>query len=224
MFFLFFVCLCVGAAIGGLIQRAQNRRSGPPARLEPNDSTVAREGDLPILHAWKTQENKLWLEMDGARLESKEALQPEQRQRLINLLLELRPWLETPRPSAAAPAAAAPTPTPAPVAPAARPAVPATAPSATTPARKDEKGKAKVEEIKPLPVMKSIVEQIDDVLQIKLVSSPYKDRKIGLVEGPGGAVIVKDGFNNYEGIEAVPDPEIQSLIRAAVAEWEKGPR
>src|SRR5450759_2606107 len=207
--FIFILVICLGAAAGALIQRAVSRRSVPPPVQEstptsPVENKLASEGDSEILRAWRTLTGKLWVEMDGARLNGKESLQPDQRRQLVSMLVDLRAWLE----NAPAPAAVAE------VQPS--PAVPVVVVSV-------KKGKNAAEPAKPVPVLKSIVEQIDDVLQTTLLASPFKDRDIHLTEGPGGIVLVKDGLKKFEGIDAVPEPEIKALIRQAVTDWEKKP-
>jgi hypothetical protein len=202
--FLFILSACMGAAVGAILQRAQNRRSVPSPKLPPSDlpkadtplsetpveERLASEGDVEILRAWRTLSGRTWLEMDGERLNGKEALQPDQRRRLVKLLLDLRPADGKPRLGV----------------------------STISP---EKSNKTDIKEKKPDPVLKSIVEQIEDVLQVRLSTSPYKDRDIHLTEGPGGIVLVKDRLETYEGIDAVPDPQIQALIRQAVTEWEK---
>jgi hypothetical protein len=213
--FLFLVIFCIGAAIGGVIERALKRRSAPPLPVSPSDkNTLAEANDVEVLSAWRTGGNKVWLAMDGTRLNDKAALQPGQYQRLLNLVLDLRPWLETTQPAAAKAAA-----TPQPV----RPVTPA--PAVSQPPVKVEKKNGALaadETAQPAPVLDSIIQQIDKVLQAKLETSAFKERGIQLVEGPGGIVIVKDGINRYEGVDAIPDPEVKTLIRQAVADWEKG--
>jgi hypothetical protein len=67
----------------------------------------------------------------------------------------------------------------------------------------------------------SIVAQIDQVLQKRLSGTPLAGRGIRLQEAPTGGAAVWIGLQRYDGIEAVPEPEVRDAIRQAVAEWEK---
>jgi hypothetical protein len=68
---------------------------------------------------------------------------------------------------------------------------------------------------------KSIVEQIDEILQEKLADTPHADKEIRLVEDPARGAIVWVGLDHYNGVEAVPDPAIKAILREAAAEWER---
>ncbi|MCX6036591.1 MAG: hypothetical protein NTW99_01610 [Chloroflexi bacterium] len=106
--FLFFIFSSLGAAAGALIQRAQyaqhtgrtpyRRPAPPPSQAStyesPAENKLASDGDVEILRAWRTLSGRIWLEMDGARLNGKESLQPDRRRRLVSTLLDLRPWPE----------------------------------------------------------------------------------------------------------------------------------
>lgn len=217
--FLFVVCLCGGIIIGTMFGRA--RKAPPEAPDEqkvekkepvPAPKSLARPGETEILRAWRDEADEIWLEMDGRRLETKDDLQAEHKKKLLKLVLDLRPWLDT---------AATPAPRPQ-VQEAPHPAESAPRPSLFAPRPpKAEKNVVALDEEKPKVSLKSIVEQIDDVLQEKLAGTVFSSHEIRLREGPGGEVMVQIGIQKYPGVEAVPNPEIQALIRQAVAEWEK---
>lgn len=81
-------------------------------------------------------------------------------------------------------------------------------------------GSDEKESAQPTPRPLTMVEQINDVLQQKLVNASQASQAVRLIEGPGGTVRVLIGVQSY-GIGEVPDPEVRGLIREAVAAWEE---
>jgi hypothetical protein len=69
-------------------------------------------------------------------------------------------------------------------------------------------------------IPRSIVEQVDDILQEKLAAHPGPIPSIKLVEDPYEGVIVWVNQTKYVGIESVTDPTVRTLIRSAAVEWE----
>lgn len=68
---------------------------------------------------------------------------------------------------------------------------------------------------------KSIVAQIDAILQQKLEGSVFENRGIRLVELPEEGMVVMVGLDKYKDVENVPNKEIRKLIHEAVEEWEE---
>lgn len=158
------------------------------------------------------------VEMDGVSL-NLDSFSAEKKKRLIEVISYLRPFLDAPvqaaqpvKPVQATPKPAVVTP---PISSAPTPSITSSllgVASATQPLKKDPE-----QEFKLL----SIVQQIDTVLQKRLVGTPLEGEGIRLVDSPSGAVEVYIGLQRFESIDDVPNETIKNIIRAAIAEWEQ---
>jgi hypothetical protein len=211
--FLFFVFFILGYVTRELIGGSKK---------EKTDSTP--DGDT-VMRFWIDEQKVQHVELEGQDVSITDG-SPEQRKRLSDLLKVLQKWVQYGEPN--------------------RPAAEASTGGAVMSALNEDEVPPVVpvvtkEEIKPRidlvkgaqmffsenvsrkvePKPKSIVGMIDDVLQKKLETSPLQSKKIKLEDGPHGEVIVMVGPERYTGVDQVPDPEIQAIIREAIAEWDR---
>jgi hypothetical protein len=199
-------------------EEEQQKKEQPPA--EPERITVDDPGLLRI----KDENGSYALDLDGRRV-NPNALSPNQRKRLIEVLNIMRPWLEGRSAPAAAPTMTAPPPPPAPIPVSAAhdksASVPPAISSAPASPQPTSPGPATIaKDDRPAAPANSIVTQIDNILQARLAGTPLEERGIFLTQSPEGGVAVYVGLTRYHGVDEVPDPEIKAAIRAAIAEWE----
>jgi len=76
------------------------------------------------------------------------------------------------------------------------------------------------EEIEELKML-SVVEEVNDILQKKLVGSPLAGKGIHMMENHKNEIRFWLGLNSYDDVEEIPDPEVRSIIDESVKEWEK---
>lgn len=207
--------------LGLLEGRNQGYKKRKKEEAEEGRTRVVIETPLPppsppvdnsLLKLSLDDDNQPRLDLDGQRVDTSRPA-PEQRKRLIDLMVMMRPWIEaapaTSRPMAAQtpsflkPAQTPPT--------AASVSQPKSTPGAAAPAAPSK------EEASPT----SMVGQIDAILQRMLTGTPLMSLGVRLIESPQGNVTVMVGANKYAGVGDVPDPQVQAAIRAAIAEWEK---
>lgn len=184
--------------------KGYKNRKREEAQEQPRNSAAPVQTDDPGVLRIKNEDGKFALDLDGVRADLS-ALTAAQRSRLIDLLAQMRLWAKE-EPSAAPVTLISP---PLPLKPA--PAPSAAAPSPTIPIKSERAAAA----------VKSIVEQVDEILQEKIAGTPLEERRIFLSQSLEGGVNVHIGFEKYSGIDGVPDEEVKSVIRAAIKEWEK---
>lgn len=67
----------------------------------------------------------------------------------------------------------------------------------------------------------NLAAEIDQLLQIRVKASPeLSQRFIHVRSVPEGGLRFRVDDVRYDGIDEIPDPQIQAVIRAAIAEWE----
>jgi len=196
-------------------EEPEEKKIQPPV-IAPPAPAAPKENNLLKLSL--DNNSQLRLELDGQRADTAQ-LAPEQRKRLIDLMVTMRPWIDASAPKPSAPPQSVP-PQPIPSTPiAASISQPVSTPITPVPVSKPviSRGEgSKKEEAAPA----TMVGQIDAILQAHLASLPSENRGIRLIESPEGGVVVMVGLTKYNGVSEVPDPQVQAMIRAAIAEWE----
>jgi hypothetical protein len=180
------------------------------ARTEAEQKLAAAEAlkasipavlDDPGLLRLKNKNGAPLLELDGVTLNPKN-ISPEQKRRLIELVTVMRPWVEGGQ---------------TPAAPLQTPLMPASPREASPRPGQSLKKPELDKQISSL----SIVQQIDTVLQERLLDTPLEKSGIRLQESLQGGVEVYVGLQKFDSIDEVPDATIKATIRAAIAEWEE---
>lgn len=204
----------LGLGLGSMASGQRNPKTGP---RKTNRVEVAR-----LLRDEQT--GKLIPEIGGQEYRQPGSLSAEQQAGLFKAVQELRPWLAAAEPPQPLPAVELPTASPARTGLAtAAPPMPRANMNPVDVLARAINADVHV----PDPAAKSIVAQIDDILQQKLADpsqapASLQSRAIRLMELPGKGMVVMVGLDRYDSVEAVPDPAIRSLIRSCVAEWEAG--
>ncbi len=167
-----------------------------------------------ILTIFERISGALKLRLDGEIVEYSSDLTPEQRERLLKVVISLRPWLDGPKqPAQTAPIAAD----------VAAPTIPTSSAKTPTPSPPLVKIKEEIEAdiAKRSYSNLSMVEQIDRILQKKLKDGPLDKRGIRMRSSLSGGLLITVGLAEYEWIEDIPEQDIQDIIREATAEWEE---
>ena len=203
------------------IMRTESERKLADAEKKLEEAQLLRANipggvDVESLLRLKKENNKVVVEMDGKILSG--ALSPDGKKRLLELISHVRPFIEGGQPAQQQPAVKHDVKTQPPP-PSFTPASPVTSEVKPVSIFATGKPAKKLDPEKEFALL-SIVQQIDSVLQKKLVGTPLEDKKISLKDSPQGAVEVHIGLQKYDSIDDVPDEKIRSIIRASISEWE----
>lgn len=211
----------IGLLVGLLVSSltSSSRESKSSSQAEP-PKEMQQEGFGEALRLWYSPSGKKVItQLDGEYYRDFLTLSPEQKSRVMKMLTLWSYWAgEMPkiRPHAPETAAAgadkATTPEPAKAQAVLEPSV-----AEAIQAVEENAAEEKPEADKP----KTIAGQISLIIDQLLEGNPLKEKGIRLIENSHQGVDVWIGLEKFDGIDAIPYPEVQQLIRQAVAQWEK---
>lgn len=206
------ICVVIGFLLGSLIF---SQRGKSDSQLPPTE-TVSPEVKAGLRIWYPRKEGDLGIELDGLTYTQKSDLTADQKQRVGHLVSELQAWLA--------------------VSPASHPPIQQVQPEPLEGSAVLNGEQVPRTSLNPFQIFtrswqageksgiqepeKSIVSQIDGILQAKLEGKSLEDKGIRLVEDPELGMVVEVGLQRFKDIDSIPDEEVRRLIRLAVAEWE----
>ncbi len=235
-------CLVMGVVLDNLVRlltKKDTKPEGAPAQppVEPPKAASAPAGPAgleEVARLWEENETHiLVVEAAGKQYRLARELTSETRLKLESTLERLSNWLGKPLPASLSPQAEHPAaespaePAPPAAAPIAIDMDAAGLPSSLPTVKKvslnpvDVVANAFQADVALPAVTKSLAEQVDEILQEKLLDSPLREKKIRLLDLPGGGLVVMVGLQKFDGIDAVPDEQVRAMLHEAVDEWGK---
>lgn len=210
-----FICITIGFIAGALVALVFAEREKKQLLKEGDllPEGIDRERHTALIRLWRGGDGTILVELNGRILTDVRQASTAQRLELEAVTEKWHKWLgvrfemprrpEPPKPQVE--------PVKAPV------SVPAaSAPTPVAPAVEIPIGAAP----KIVDRSKSMVEQIDDILQ-EMVSRSGQQCSVKITQDIREGIIVWLDGGRYVGVDGVPNPAIQKLIRAAAAEWER---
>jgi hypothetical protein len=74
---------------------------------------------------------------------------------------------------------------------------------------------------KEIAPIKSVAQQIDDVLQHLILGTPFARQNLHISSDPAGNVVFEVGADLYRSVEEVPDRNLQVVFQEAIRRWEQ---
>jgi hypothetical protein len=219
----------------GIIIWAASRRPHTAQAAKPNrEAAPARTRLQEILRLSRDPDTgRVVTEFQNRIIRDPRTLSRGEREYLVRLAKDWYTWLGIPEPQTVAKGEASPataTGATVPASPAAPVAMPVETISSRPAVAADTQANVPVPPMAPVnpaaadllvsPIPRSIVQQVDDILQEKLATHPAPVPTIKLAEDPREGVVVWVNQKKYVGIESVTDPDVRAIIRSAVVEWE----
>ena len=207
--------LLVGLLVSSLFSSRETKSSEPD--LPPQD--LLKDGFAEAVSLWYSPSGKkIVTQLDGGFYREYSVLSTDQKNRVIKLLTLWTGWAGRNNEVKEPIFEAAKITTPDDIADL-PPIEPVLDWSVAAALKSDETAGAAVLPVEDKP--KTIAGQISLIIERMLVDSPIKEKGIKLIENTHQGVDVWIGLEKFDGIDAIPYPDVQQLIREAVAQWER---